>query len=552
MTDHLSIDITASVDGRYGGLQQRMAQLGMAVSIWDADGECLIQRTPQGGLCPFLDEPSCSCAKQEKQFADRVGEQGKPLIGRSPTGCVWLGVPLHERRRLAGVAVGCYCPTDLLDEETLHRLSDRLGLDFQAARDLATTSCRHSVADAKDLLSVLAHSVEVEAGLRMATADLDELSQNLTMTYEELSLVYQVSGKMKLTEKPERFLEEEVCQGLLEVLDVGGVAAVTYAPPLDEGSGQVITAGQWPLTEGDTCELVNRLQPEMSDNSWGLVKNEMELWAPDLAQHGVARLVAVAMPGENGAMGLLLVVNKQDAEFDSVDMKLIRAVANQAGVFITNHRFYADLQDLLLGVLDALTASIDAKDPYTCGHSRRVASLSKRLAEASGMRPERAERIYLAGLLHDIGKIGVPEGILRKPGQLSDQEFTVIKRHPETSAKILSGIRQLEDVIVAIRHHHERMDGRGYPDGLKGDAFPFEARVIGLADCFDAMTSNRVYRKAKPLETVTDEIRKNAGTQFDAGLVEKLLSMDLEAYLVEQRESIEANTMGMPDLEVTT
>jgi putative nucleotidyltransferase with HDIG domain len=268
-----------------------------------------------------------------------------------------------------------------------------------------------------------------------------------------------------------------------------------------------------------------------------------------LAALGLEHLAAVALAGDEKPIGCLIVANKRNAEFDSVDGKLIRAVASEAGVFLTNHRLFADVQELLIGVLDALTASIDAKDPYTCGHSRRVAVLSKRLAEAVGLPPKRAERVYLAGLLHDIGKIGVPERILRKPGRLSDAEFGVIQKHPEISAKILSGIRQLEDVVPGIRHHHERIDGGGYPDGLKGEDIPLEGRIIGLADCFDALTSNRVYRKAMPISTVTDVIETNAGTQFDAVLAEKLLSMDLEGFMAEFRESMEATSQLADELE---
>jgi putative two-component system response regulator len=219
-----------------------------------------------------------------------------------------------------------------------------------------------------------------------------------------------------------------------------------------------------------------------------------------------------------------------------VDLKLMSSIGSQAAVFLANYRLYADLQELLMGVLHALTSSIDAKDPYTSGHSHRVAILSRRLAERSGFDSARADRIYMAGLLHDVGKIGVPESVLCKPGRLTDDEYRIIKEHPAIGAKIIGGVRQLSDLAVGVLTHHERPDGRGYPQGLKGDQMPVEGRIIGLADCFDAMTTDRTYRAALPLEAVVEEIRKNAGTQFDARLAEKFLAMDLASVLVELRE----------------
>ena len=174
-----------------------------------------------------------------------------------------------------------------------------------------------------------------------------------------------------------------------------------------------------------------------------------------------------------------------------------------------------------------------------------MATVSRRLAELSGLDAERVERVYLAGLLHDIGKIGMPESVLCKPGRLTDSEYDQVKRHPRVGAAILSGIRQVEDVIPAILHHHERPDGRGYPDGLSGVAtpgegspggVPFEALIVGLADSFDAMTSNRTYRSAAPLDAVITEIRRCSGTQFEGRLVELMLSIDLESFLTKLRE----------------
>jgi putative two-component system response regulator len=160
-----------------------------------------------------------------------------------------------------------------------------------------------------------------------------------------------------------------------------------------------------------------------------------------------------------------------------------------------------------------------------------VALISKRLAQAVGYEPDHVQWIYLCGLLHDIGKIGVPETVLRKAGKLTEQEYNDLKNHPVIGARILSGIRQLDQVIAGILTHHERPDGKGYPHGRTD--IPMEGLIVGLADAFDAMTSNRTYRAALPLAEVINEIRRCAGRQFHVDLVDKLLAMDLEQFMTE-------------------
>jgi putative nucleotidyltransferase with HDIG domain len=159
--------------------------------------------------------------------------------------------------------------------------------------------------------------------------------------------------------------------------------------------------------------------------------------------------------------------------------------------------------------------------------------ISQKLAETMGFDAERVRRMYLTGLLHDVGKIGIPERILCKPGRLTDEEYETIKSHPSIGAKILADIHHLDDVLDGIVSHHERPDGRGYPRGLAGADVPLEGLIVGLADSFDAMTSDRTYRAGMSLETALAEIRKYSGVQFDPSVVEAFLSLDLEALKVE-------------------
>lgn len=179
-------------------------------------------------------------------------------------------------------------------------------------------------------------------------------------------------------------------------------------------------------------------------------------------------------------------------------------------------------------VIETLVGTIDAKDNYTNGHSKRVAKYSQMIAQKLGKDQKECKQIYYAGLLHDIGKIGVPDEIINKTARLDDEEYKIIKTHPEIGHRLLCNLTQIENISIGARYHHERYDGKGYPDGLAGEEIPEIARIIAVADCYDAMTSNRSYRKAMPQEKVRGEIEKGKGTQFDPLFAEKMLEIDLE------------------------
>ena len=181
--------------------------------------------------------------------------------------------------------------------------------------------------------------------------------------------------------------------------------------------------------------------------------------------------------------------------------------------------------DMFEQTAEALASAIDAKDPYTNGHSRRVAEYSLKIAKSVGKPEDECERVYFAALLHDVGKIGVPSSIINKKGRLTDEEFEQIKRHPILGGQILSTIKQSPWLSIGARYHHERYGGRGYPEGLKGEEIPEIARIIAVADAYDAMTSNRSYRNAIPQHIVREEIVKGSGTQFDPEFAKAMLHM---------------------------
>lgn len=187
-----------------------------------------------------------------------------------------------------------------------------------------------------------------------------------------------------------------------------------------------------------------------------------------------------------------------------------------------------DLSELFYKTIKSIAFALDAKDPYTHGHSMRVTLYSLALAKTLNLPDELLEEIETAGLLHDIGKIAIPEKILLKPGKLTDEEFEVIKTHPELGEKLIFGIEKLKLISNWLKYHHERYDGKGYPEGLVGETIPISARIIALADTYDAMTSDRAYRKALPHEAAIEEIKRCSGTQFDPKLSDLFIKISNE------------------------
>lgn len=191
-------------------------------------------------------------------------------------------------------------------------------------------------------------------------------------------------------------------------------------------------------------------------------------------------------------------------------------------------RLYQQVQRSIYQSLLGLANALEAKDPYTRGHSERVGAASRSVAQALGLPPPEAETIGQAGLLHDIGKIGVPEAVLRKQGALDEEEWTLMRKHPLIGAQIVAPFDFFAGGVLAIRHHHERSDGSGYPDNLAGDAIPIGARVVAVADVFDALTSDRPYRAALSREAALDHLARQAGRMLDERVVATFVALARE------------------------
>ncbi len=237
-----------------------------------------------------------------------------------------------------------------------------------------------------------------------------------------------------------------------------------------------------------------------------------------LKQNEATRLIPVIM---------ITAVNNQDEKIRAIDagaddflnkpVNLAELRARTRSLLKMKH--LNDLLDKADTVIAAMANAIEAKDEYTEGHNDRVSKLAVMLAERAGLAIKEIEQVRMGGILHDIGKIGIPDNVLNKHGPLNDEEFRMIKSHPVQGEKILQPLRSLQEVSTIVLHHHERYDGGGYPAGLAGEKIPLFARIVAIADSFDAMTTNRPYRKALSLDTVLAELEQGAGVIWDPALV---------------------------------
>lgn len=232
-------------------------------------------------------------------------------------------------------------------------------------------------------------------------------------------------------------------------------------------------------------------------------------------------ILAVPLVVKGRVVGVAESLNKKGTRgFTQDDVELFEAFARHAAVAVDNARLYLELEGLFKSSIRAVVFVVEAKDKYTRGHTERVTEYSVMAARELGLSKDEVKRVEIASLLHDIGKIGIPDTILGKPGKLTDEEFEIVKDHPVRGCEIMGSIAAMKNVIPGIRHHHERYDGLGYPDKLKGKEIPLLGKIISVADVFDALTTDRPYRGAISIDETLEYLQSNAGYQFDPDVVD--------------------------------
>ncbi len=375
-------------------------------------------------------------------------------------------------------------------------------------------------------------------------SEVEDLSWHLSETYEEINLLHRLTGHLKISSKDDD-LGRVALEWLAEVLPAQSLLLEYLPMAEDDGTPHdvrtrriLLTQGKSPVDEKGFSWLLERLGMEGRHRPVVLnpAANQEEGWPfPDIRQ-----LILVPLADDENVFGWLAAFNhRNDEDFDTDAASLLASVAAILGVHSANTHFYREQNEVLASVVRALASAIDAKDPYTCGHSERVARVAVRLAQELGCDREQLRTIYFSGLLHDIGKIGVDDQVLRKPCRLNEAEFAHLKSHTEIGCKILQGMKRLDEVLPVVRHHHENWDGSGYPSRLAELEIPFLARVVAVADAFDAMSSDRPYRPALADDKLDCILKAGAGQQWDALVVAAFFRArgDIREIVDQQREN---------------
>ncbi len=333
--------------------------------------------------------------------------------------------------------------------------------------------------------------------------------------------------RLRVSDPPEKF-QDLALNALRSSL---GVAAVAWVP-LQPGEATVVLGEVKGMGPADFRGLVPAGDPAgvFLDNGPADPGSDSDTApSPD-------RKVAAAAADAQSPVGWIVAVNPlDDRRFATPEIELIQSVASLIGTQRTNGKLYGELKELLFGVIRSLTAAIDAKDPYTSGHSERVARIAVRLAEQLGLSANQRGDLYLMGLLHDVGKIGIDDGVLKKAEKLTPEEYRMIQSHVEIGVHILSDLKKLSHLLPGVAHHHEHYDGTGYPGGLKGENIPFSARILAVADGFDAMSSTRPYRRRLTPLAIDEILRRGSGAQWDPRVIDALLACRADIESIRQK-----------------
>ncbi len=359
---------------------------------------------------------------------------------------------------------------------------------------------------------------------------IEDFTTQLMMAYESTVMISNIAQSMSRVEDSREVLSGAIDE-LFMTLPFGWVSLVSIDEPgaVRICSSQVISRFDTNRFEGETIE---RAAISVIESFADATELSIEPCPLGISESLGPELIVepILIDGKTRAILVLGARAGDEWAVSSFDTVPVRAVAASITAYLEIVIAYQRQQEAFVGTLRGLSKALDAKDSYTRGHSDRVAHLAEQLARAVGFDDEQARLVRVAGLVHDIGKIGVPESVLSGDRKLTDEEFAQVKSHPGIGHDILKGIPMLEEALPGVLHHHERWDGKGYPQGKSGDQIPLIARILGLVDAFDAMSSNRSYQTNQQREDVLSEIRACCGTHFDPELVDRFFELDLTEY----------------------
>ncbi|MFH1841903.1 MAG: HD-GYP domain-containing protein [bacterium] len=384
------------------------------------------------------------------------------------------------------------------------------------------------VASTQMEMQPLLDSLAAEIGKRFELEqDINGMTEELMQAYDQLNLLYESARILRPDESfatnARRLVEDtaELLGKRLLILYLPKESGIIWPRQFDNGQNKDFA---WLR---DEVVPLHQVFIDLEDTLGAKQDDEAMRFQSSLTHdHGSVEFVAIPIWVRftlRGYVGLFR--GHQEISFETGEIRLVETLAEELSNAATTQELNLELRQLLFNVVRSLVAAIEAKDLYTRGHSERVVQVCVQIAERLGLPEEDIQLLSWTAILHDIGKISIEDGILNKPAKLTDEEYEVVKGHSASGAKMLEPITQLFSVLPGIRHHHERYDGRGYPDGLMGEEIPLFARIIAVADTFDAIVSARPYREAAMLERAIQVIREGSGTQFDPQMATAFLEL---------------------------
>ncbi len=350
--------------------------------------------------------------------------------------------------------------------------------------------------------------------------NLEVINEGLRQSFEDLTTLYRLVDIITEAKTLERVLNS-LMDLTAEIISYVGAELFL----IDEKTGELDVGIKRNISKSIEAKI--NLQNKRKVIDWAL-KEGRTIAMPDIEEEipesQKMTIVLVPLIAHDKSIGILdIITDTGEGNITSRDLSLLTVLAKQAALAIENVKLYESMKKDQISIIRALASTVDAKDHYTLGHSQKVSELSVSIAEELGLPEREIEIIQYAGLLHDVGKIAIPDEVIKKPTKLTAEEFEIVKNHPAVGAKIIKEIEALSPMVPIVLHHHERFDGKGYPNGLKGEEIPIGARIVLVADAFDTMVSARAYRDMMPNELAISELRKNAGTQFDPNVVDALI-----------------------------
>jgi HD-GYP domain-containing protein (c-di-GMP phosphodiesterase class II) len=359
---------------------------------------------------------------------------------------------------------------------------------------------------------------------RKDEADLLQSAQKYLTTLHKVSEILSRASGVEA-------LFDSIVSAILEVS--GGDRAAILMRPRDGGSDINMVAvrtkdgqasGAVTLSRTVVNDVIEKGISVFTDDA---LADDRYVGGESIVRQRIRSVMCAPMRTTDQILGVLYVDSPMAREFNEAELELLAAVGNQAGIALHRARLMEEVERLFFDVMKAIASLIDAKDGYTHKHSERVAAFGVRLARHLGFDADSRAVVELSGLLHDVGKIGVPDAILNKPGKLTDEEFTQMRLHPVHGARILSQIQseKVVNILPGVKYHHERWDGKGYPDGLKGEEIPLLGRVLGVADFLDALSSDRSYRKGLSLDEALNMVKDLEGKAFDPVVVKAAVEL---------------------------